>query len=548
MFHEGVIKALHGRTRLLVTNQMNNVLSYCDKILRLNHDGEVLFYGHYTDYAIAVKSPRDTFMLSTLMPSPTEQSSNQDHVIQGSANENVSPTRAMTASISSYHGADHELVFKHPSSTSSKDIADEREDTSTVVSMADTIRSHLDYIGKNAALPFATYWSYVTHGGIAIAILTSMLLLAAETLQISASLWLAQWGQQGYNDDINDDDTTFFSLELYYLHIYSTLQVSSVLLLSISRLCVMTHRYRMSHAFHEEMLHNIITQKLSFFDITPVGKLLNRFTQDLVVIDDDLTFNLIASSDLSVKLIGALIVIVAVTKGYALIALIPIILLFQWIYQRFIHVNATLARFEAAARSPLFVHFTQSIVGLQSIRAFQCQLKFLNNVELHIDKLTHVTILQQQAVQWIVLRQSFLGALVMFAVGVIAITVGSDLWSPQYLAMALSYAIQLSNYIKSYVRQTAATECQFVSVQRVKEYCELKPINTRPHVVSFLAVATTMPPPPPPPSASASSSQETPTVAFRNVFLKYGRGPLALIDVSFSIVPGQRVGVVGRTG
>jgi ABC-type multidrug transport system fused ATPase/permease subunit len=521
MFQEGVLKAMKGRTRLLITNQ-TNILPLCDKVVILNSAGEVSYFGKFAEYTGASTT---TALISVDIPK-------QD------TRQKIAPLAESIATPPSVHYVAESPSVRHKTS---KESTDDREDTVTVASIADTAKSHLnDITGKSSALSFSTYWSYVTHGGVLIAVVACLFLLCAESLQICASLWLAQWGQQSYAND--EDDTTFFSKELYYLHIYSALQVSSVVALSVSRLFVTSHRYNISTAFHFEMLHSIVLgQKLSFFDVTPVGKLLNRFTQDLVIVDDDLTLNIIGSSDLLVKILGTLSVIVAVTKGLALIALLPVILAFRWIYQSFVHVNATLARLEAAARSPIFVHFSQSILGLQSIRAFQCKHKFIANLELHIDKLSHVSILQQHAVQWIVLRQSFLGSLVMFAVGVIAVTVGTDILSPQYLAMALSYAIQLSNYIKSYVRQTAVTESQFVSVQRIQDCCDLKPSKKHPDIVATaIAYAS--------PLVSAISTQSTPILEFRNAFLKYQRGPLALTDISFSVFAGQRVGVVGRTG
>jgi ATP-binding cassette subfamily C (CFTR/MRP) protein 1 len=246
-------------------------------------------------------------------------------------------------------------------------------------------------------------------------------------------------------------------------------------------------------------------------------------------------------------------VIIVVTKGSVMMVVLPVMVLHRWMYDSFVYVNATLARLEATSRSPIFVHFTQSIVGVQSIRAYQGQQeKFMTNLELHLDTFTQMTLLQQCALHWIVLRTSFLGSLITFAVGVIAITFGTQWLPAEYFAMALSYAIQLSSYLKSYVRQTAATESQFVAVYRVNEYCELKPTSSRRQVqqdIGFGVKAGF-------PSNSHSQQQPynldvlcvAPAVEFRHVYLKYEYGPLALQDISFVVNPGERIGVVGRTG
>jgi ABC-type multidrug transport system fused ATPase/permease subunit len=393
-------------------------------------------------------------------------------------------------------------------------------------------------------LQFSTYWSYVTHGSLVYGGIAVFFLIASYGVQVCGSLWLAAWGEAA-NDD--EDDYTFLATELYYLHVYALLQVISIVFLSVCRLFIISHRYQMSTTFHSEMLENILKQRLPFFDITPVGKLLNRFTQDLVTIDDDLTLNIISTSDLLVKVLSAIGVIIAVTKGYMLVIVIPVLVLHRWTYQGFVYVNATLARLEAASRSPIFVHFTQSMVGLQSIRAYKNQSKFISKIERHIDNFSHVTILQQCALQWIVLRQSFLGSLIIFAVGVIAITFGTDFLPAEYFAIALSYAIQLSSYLKSYVRQTAATESQFVSVKRVQEYCELHSTDLDSYVAQDSVTSAEILQPIDKLNGTYGCSI-APALEFRNACLKYEYGPLALKGVSFVVQPGERLGVVGRTG
>ncbi len=100
------------------------------------------------------------------------------------------------------------------------------------------------------------------------------------------------------------------------------------------------------------------------------------------------------------------------------------------------------------------------------------------------------------------------------------------------------------------MRQTAATESQFVSVQRVKEYCDLVPTtgSRKPVEVAKPEFDSNLPSPHYMTSYNIAVVYVAPAVEFRNVFMKYEYGPLSLRDVSFVINPGERVGVVGRTG
>lgn len=194
-------------------------------------------------------------------------------------------------------------------------------------------------------------------------------------------------------------------------------------------------------------------------------------------------------------------------------------------------------------------------------------------------------VLQQIAGQWLGIRLDFLGALVMIFMGGLTVgSKGSSFIPAGYLALGLSYSIQITAMLKMAVRVSATLEAQFNSVDRVKYYIESIPVEEeedhtaanqqlldhmpensfsspaqyRPAATEgdiemaekgqAIAVA--------PAAAAAPKQYITPpqdwpqqgAIEFKDVQMRYREGPLVLKGVSFSVNPSDKIGIAGRTG
>ena len=49
---------------------------------------------------------------------------------------------------------------------------------------------------------------------------------------------------------------------------------------------------RAAHVLHNEIVHAVLRLPMAFFDTTPIGRLLNRFSKDIDTLDNTLPFNL----------------------------------------------------------------------------------------------------------------------------------------------------------------------------------------------------------------------------------------------------------------
>jgi ATP-binding cassette, subfamily C (CFTR/MRP), member 1 len=198
------------------------------------------------------------------------------------------------------------------------------------------------------------------------------------------------------------------------------------------------------------------------------------------------------------------------------------------------------------------------------------QSRFIAILEDLANRNTVPGVFQQIAGQWLAIRLDFLGALIMFFMGALAVSLRQSSFIPAgYLALGLSYSIQLTSMLKMAVRVSATLEAQFNSVERVKFYVEMQNVEGQDEdVVTVSNTLTT-------PDISQPSlmgdvgdgdvemnnlskkkkvfqpPEHWPTegrVRFENVQMSYRDGPLVLKGVSFEVAARDKIGIAGRTG
>ena len=139
---------------------------------------------------------------------------------------------------------------------------------------------------------------------------------------------------------------------------------------------------RASRVLHELMLHNVLRSPMSFFDTTPIGRILNRFSRDIETIDNILP-SLIRSWINTIFSVVSTIVVISYSTPIFLVVIIPLGILYYFIQRFYIPTSRQLKRIESTTRSPIYVHFSETVAGVSTIRAFGAQQKF----ELHSEEL-----------------------------------------------------------------------------------------------------------------------------------------------------------------
>jgi ABC-type multidrug transport system fused ATPase/permease subunit len=137
----------------------------------------------------------------------------------------------------------------------------------------------------------------------------------------------------------------------YYPYLYNIINHIQYVYISIIILYIANHRLGTSEKLHKDVLQRILNAPVAFFDVTPLGRILNRFSSDMLTIDEELSQTINQLSNSVFQLIGGIAAVSAATKGTFLILMVPLAYFYYQVQKMFRKTNTTVARLEAVSRS-----------------------------------------------------------------------------------------------------------------------------------------------------------------------------------------------------
>ncbi|CAE6929912.1 ABCC1 [Symbiodinium natans] len=291
---------------------------------------------------------------------------------------------------------------------------------------------------------------------------------------------------------------------------------------------------RGSRVLHERCLHALLRAHMSFFDLTPNGQILNRLAEDTNILDYNLPQTM--SANIIWFWRAASIVVVCMLVGwYLIILIVPMFLLYARLAKRYLPATRDLRRLDAAARSPIFSHFSESMQGVSTIRAMQQQERALHTNVSRLESQMEAYYLSNTAARWLSLRLQFNGTILVGAVSILGIFLATNKQvSAGLVGLAITYALRLTDTLNQVNRESADRETQMVSVERVQNYVT----NVKQEA------ALRIPHPRMGPTWPSNGN-----IQVDGVVMRYREGlPTVLNGICLEIKAGQRVGIVGRTG
>nr|QGP74118.1 ABCC transporter [Sedum alfredii] len=376
----------------------------------------------------------------------------------------------------------------------------------------------------------SVYKKYSGFCGWFITVIICISAIAMQATRNGNDLWLSYWV-----DSV--DSEREMNSTLSYLDILSAFCLMNSMLTLIRAFSFAYGGLRAAAMMHDRLIVKIVGAPVSFFDETPGGRILNRFSSDLYTIDDSLPFILNILLANSVGLLGIVAVLIYVQVTF-LIALLPFWFLYSKLQFYYRSTSRELRRLDSVSRSPIYTSFTETLDGSSTIRALESQDYFSAKFDEQVALYSKTSFSEMSASLWLSLRLQLLGASIVSFVAVMAV-VGSrgnipvSLGTPGLVGLALSYAAPIVSLLGSFLTSFAETEKEMVSVERVMQYMNVPQEEL--HKKKSVESGTGWP----------SEGH----IEFRNVTLRYKPSlPAALRDITFSIKGGNQVGVIGRTG
>ncbi|KAJ2083952.1 hypothetical protein H4R24_000395 [Coemansia sp. RSA 988] len=320
-----------------------------------------------------------------------------------------------------------------------------------------------------------------------------------------------------------------------FIHRYIGNRLTHTLMNSLKSFVLWTRcSIRASSEIHNSMLTSVMGSPVSFFDTTPIGRVINRFSSDLARLDDMLPRSVFDITNTFTK-IAAAAIIIAYTTPLILLLVPPLVLFYRKDQQRFLYSSRELRRLESTTRSPIIAHILESINGMSTIRAYGQQSRFLveNENRLALNIRANYNLLFTN--RWLAMRLDAVGNLIVFGTSVLLVT--SAHWfgkgDAALVGLAVSYAVELTHSVNMSIRFYTNMENSMTHVERATEYAQLP--SEAVTVIDDHRPKQAWP--------------EQGALEFNNYSTRYREGlDLVLRGLSFRVLPRHKVGIVGRTG
>ncbi|KAF2715200.1 multidrug resistance-associated protein 1 [Pleomassaria siparia CBS 279.74] len=381
---------------------------------------------------------------------------------------------------------------------------------------------------EQGKVKWGVYGEYAKTSNLVAVLIYLAFLIGAQTMSIGGSVWLKRWSEvnqrYGGNPQVGK-----------YIGVYFAFGVGSAALVVVQTLILWIFcSIEASRKLHERMAFAIFRSPMSFFETTPAGRILNRFSSDIYRVDEVLarTFNMLFVN--SARAAFTLVVISASTPIFIAL-IIPLGALYLYIQRYYLRTSRELKRLDSISRSPIYAHFQESLSGMSTIRAYSQQRRFEQENEWRVDAHLRAYFPSINANRWLAVRLELIGSVIILAsagFAIISVSSHSGL-SAGMVGLSMSYALQITQSLNWIVRQTVEVETNIVSVERVLEYAALP--SEAPEIISKNR----------PPISWPSQGG----VSFNNYSTRYRPGlDLVLKNINLHIKPHEKIGVVGRTG
>ncbi|CAH8466901.1 unnamed protein product [Schistosoma intercalatum] len=380
-------------------------------------------------------------------------------------------------------------------------------------------------------------------GSFRYLIITLLMFVFTTVVYATFDLWIARWirivdKRNETNSPLANDSSHVigtWNWDDNYVNMYIII-ILTILLVFFSTARTLLFFKQMTcvaERLHELMFKACLSTRILFFESNLSGKILNRFSKDIGIIDDLLPTNTFEFLQ-CLSLVVTFCAVTVISSYWAIFPAIILSILFWVIRGRYMCLSRELRRLEAIARTPVLSWINITLQGLPCIRASGDQSFHLNKFYDVVNSHTDVFYMNLAAALWFGIRLDLSCVIFITCVSAICLILGIYSEIPgANVGLMFTYSSSLIGLFQWCVRQSTEVENQMVSVERAIEYVELEPETTD-------AQETLQP---------DSDWPSRGHIQFKDFGLRYASSDTwALKNINLDIRPGCKVGIVGRTG
>uniref|UniRef100_A0A8C4XUZ6 ABC-type glutathione-S-conjugate transporter n=1 Tax=Falco tinnunculus TaxID=100819 RepID=A0A8C4XUZ6_FALTI len=381
-----------------------------------------------------------------------------------------------------------------------------------------------DLVMAGRSVNTSIYAAYLKATGLPLCAYIILLFTCQQAVSFSRGYWLSVWT----DDPVYNGTQQHSELRV---GVFGALGVVQALGRFVSTAAVLLGGVLASHKLFLQLLRNVARSPMVFFEQTPIGNLLNRFSKEMDAIDSVIPDKLKSLLGFLFNLLEIYIVIIVATPKAAM-AIVPLTVLYAAFQHFYVSTSCQLRRVEAASRSPIYSHIAETFQGSSVIRAYKDQERFISKNNFLVDQNQRICFPGAVADRWLATNLEFLGnGIVLFAA--LFVAMGRTHLSPGTAGFSISYALQITGVLNWMVRSWTEIENNIVSVERVREYWRT---------------------PKEAPWTQNGKLQDQVwltegRIEFRNYSLRYRPNlELALKHINLTINGQEKIGITGRTG
>ncbi|CAH1794382.1 unnamed protein product [Owenia fusiformis] len=367
---------------------------------------------------------------------------------------------------------------------------------------------------------------YVNAGGNVITAVGMTALLLFTAAQVGTNFWLSEW-----SGDTLVNGTQDLGLRDMRLGVYGALGVGQCLSIFVLAICVAFGSVSASRILHKNLLNNTVKNPMSFFDTTPMGRIINRFSKEMDIIDVNIP------QYVQLWLIGlspfmATLVVIIYSTPIFLTVVLPLGIIFVAVQRLFTSTARQLKRIDSIKRSPIYSHFSETLTGVSSIRAYRQSERFIEKSDKLLDESQSAWYAILVAYRWISMYLNIVGSFVELFAAVFAVMSRGTI-SAGLAGLSVSYSQRIMLAMILMVRAAGELETYVVSVERIREYSQT------PNEAPWRKKGKN------PPKGWPHNG----VVKFNDYSTRYRPGlDLVVKGITADVNPDEKIGIVGRTG
>lgn len=540
LFDECMRGALREKTVILVTHQLQ-YLKNADLIL-LMQNGRSLAKGTYQEI---INSGIDYAKLLEEEEEDTDDTKSET----SQTNESLLACQDPTLRRSTSRERKKSNVSSFTSSVQSvcSEKSEDKEEQQATSPLVDKLEASSKGMVKGSV-----YMQYVkASGSLMLFLVTVFFFLITQFAASGTDYWVAFWtkiedsrnasvqeNNISNSSNIQADNSTFRSFFPYLdlntencAYIYAGIVLATLVLCIVRSTVYYSLVLTISRRLHEFMFSAVIGAPMRFFDTNPSGRILNRFTKDMGSVDEILPKIILDSSQVILNLAGA-IVLTVITNYLLILPLILMFIILHFIQKFYLKSSKELKRIEGIVRSPVFSHMNVTLQGMVTIRAFGAQTLLKKEFDKHQDLHTGAWFLHLSGSNAFSLALE-MSTLCYNIIVLVSLFASTQVNSGGEVGLAITQCMMLLGMLQWGIRQSTEVANNMMSAERILEYVQLTPEQGELKEEK----------------KPAKEWPEKGCVKMNHVFLKYSlEDSPVLKDLNLIIQPGEKIGIVGRTG